>query len=263
MANWRDIQLGLTATLTLAAISVGWAGEVAPDAQAMFGKATVLIQEKKYAEALPLLRELALKMPDGPGVFGNLALVAMKLGNRELELQARLRYLELRPGEPREMAGVMQAYQALGKVKERDAQRERIFALWKSLPPADREKVKGYARDEFDAAGTHFVVTEYFEPAAPVNRVYRFDAVDASGRISYFFGLDSGDPTTNAARELSNIGKHERIYSLDRYETKGQVLNHATFGLMKAQPTYDTVRAMVIRVVEGRLPAISSSSRPQ
>jgi hypothetical protein len=262
MATWRNLRFGMAAVLALAAGARGWAAEVVPEIQTAFSKATGLIEEKRYAEALPLLRELALKVPDGPGIFGNLALVALKLGDRQLELQARLRYLELRPGEPREMAAVVQVYQALGKLKERDAQRDRIFALWKALPPADKEKIKGYDRDEFDAGGLHFIVTEYFEPAAPVNRLYRFDAVDASRRIHYFFALDSGDSTTSAAKELGNIPKDGRIYSLDRYETKGQTQNHATFGLMTKLPDYDTVRAMVLEAVAGRLPALSSSSRP-
>jgi hypothetical protein len=263
MTRWRTLRLGILAAAALAAGPLLQAAEPVPEIQQMFTKATSLIEQKKFAEALPLLRELALKVPDGPGIFGNLALVALRLGDRELELQARLRYLELRPGDPREMAGVMQAYQALGRLKERDAQRERIFTMWRALPAADREKVKGYDRDEFDAGGMHVIVTEYFEPAAPYNILYRFDAVDASRKTLYFFTLENGDATTNAAREMGSIRKDERIYSLDRYETRGQVNTHSTFGLMTKRPDYDTVRTMVINAVEGRLPASSSSSRKQ
>lgn len=262
MSTWRNLRFGVAAALVLAASPQAWPGEVSEDVQAKFSKATTLIQEKKFTEALPLLRELAVKVPDGPGIFGNLALVAHALGDRQLELQARLRYLELRPGDPKEMAGVMQAYQALGKLKERDAQREKIVALWNTLSPADKEKIKGYIRDEFDAAGMHFVVTEYLEPAAPVRLLYRFDVMDAAGKPAFIFGLESGDPTTNVARELGNIKPDERIYSLDRYETRGQASIHSTFGLMTKLPDYDTVRAMVVSAVEGRLPALSSSSRP-
>lgn len=257
MGKWRNFGLAMVGVLMLAGAAAVQAGEVTEDIQAKFLRANELMRQKKFAEALPLLRELSVKVPDGPGIFGNLAIVATELGNHQLALDARLRYLQLRPNEPAEMGGVMLSYQALGRLKERDAQRDRIFALWASMPAAEKAKVKGYVRDQFNAGGLHFVVTEFFEPLAPVNRFYQFDAQDVARRTVYFFGLESGDATTNVARDLGNIGKTERIYSLDKYQDK----THSTYGLMKSRPSYDTVRGMVISAAEGRLPATSSSTR--
>lgn len=260
--KWRNLRFGALAVLALAASERAAPAEAGSDVQALFAKANELLQEKKFAEALPLYQELAQKVPNGSGVFANMALAAEGMRDHELAVRARLRFLELRPDDPQQMGSLMGNYQALGKLAERDAQREKIFARWNALPPADKDRVKAYVRDEFDAGGVHFIVTEYFAPAAPVNRIYRFDAVDSARKILYFFGLETGDPTTNIARELGTIKKDERIYSLDRYETKGQMLHHASFGLMSRQPDYDTVRVMVVNAVEGRLPAASSSVRP-
>jgi len=46
----------------------------------------------------------------------------------------------------------------------------------------------------------------------------------------------------------------QRIYPLDGYWPGGA---HATYGFYKGTPTYETVRAVVIDVLEGRRRAIS------
>jgi tetratricopeptide (TPR) repeat protein len=262
MATWRILRFGVLAVAALAMGSTLQAAEAPPELQEMFSRANQLIEQKNYAEALPLLRDLALKAPDASGVFNNLGLVALRLGDRELQAQSLQRYLELRPDEPQSMTRLMRAYQALGKVKERDAQRERIFTVWKALPAAEKEKTRDYLRDEFDVGEVHIMVIEIFEPAAPMNILYRFEAEDASRKPLYVFTLETGDSDTKFARERGTLRNDERIYSLDRYENNGQVSRHSTFGLMSKRPDYDAVRAMVVDAVEGRLRPVTSSTRP-
>lgn len=258
MKTRHTIWTGLLAALLLPGPgSLTLAAEVAPAVQEKFTKATALLKENRFAEALPVFQELAQQLPDSPGVLGNLGVVATKLGNHQLALQSRLRYLQLQPGDPAVMSAVMQNYQALGKIAERDAQRERIFKLWESLPAETKAQAKGYVRDDFTAGGTRFIATEFFEPFAPMYRAYRFDALDGEGKVIWFIALESGDSSTKVARELGNIGKSERIWSVDKYQER----NHWSYGLMKSRPSYDTVRAMVVSVAEGKLAPMSSSSR--
>lgn len=232
--------------------------EQAPDeAQDRFAQAAALLQENKPAEALPLLRELATTSPEAPGVFWNLGMAATSVGEKQLALDAWLRFRALRPADLQGMSKVVQAYQALGMTSERDAQREQILAWRAALPAEERAKVGSYVRDQFDAGGLHFVVEEYFEPASPLRHVYRFHAVDAQQKLAYYFALESNESTERMARQLGNIGPEERLFSLDRFEAR----SHATYTFLKGQPPYDVVRTMVLDAVEGRLRPVTSSTR--
>jgi hypothetical protein len=80
--------------------------------------------------------------------------------------------------------------------------------------------------------------------------------LDASHKPLYYYALESDDSTSTIAAELGQIGKNDRIYSLDKYD--GQA--HSTYQLLKALPTYGAVRASVISAVEGKLHPVSSST---
>jgi hypothetical protein len=216
------------------------------------------MQHNQFAEALPLLQEVTGREPDRPGAFWNLGLAATAVGQKQLALDAWRRYHQLMPDDPQGTGKLIQAYQALGMTQERDALCDEIRTYRKALPPAEREKMPLFVRDQFDAAGTHFVVTEYFEPAAPLHHLYRFNALDASQKITYYFALESDDATTQLARQLHEVGPDERLYSIDRFGAGG---THATYAFMKALPSYDDTRALVVQAIEGRTKPASSSTK--
>ena len=254
MGTWRPLRYVLIATLALSPIA---GADDAPDAvQATFSSAVALLKADKFAEALPLLKELAVKAPDRPGVFWDLGIAATAVGDKQLALDAWLHYRDLKPDDVQALPKVIQGYQALGMTKERDSQRDRFLALRASLPAGERDKMAFYARDQFDAAGMHFVVLEYFEPHGPFGDLYRFEAVDSAHQPAYYFTLESDEKTTTTARQLGEIGKDERVYSLDKFEGR----THATFKLMRALPSYDTVRALVVDAAEGRIHPGASST---
>ena len=232
------------------------AGDAPDNVQTTFATAVALLQADKFAEALPLLRELARQAPDRPGVFWNLGIAATAVGEKQVALDAWLHYRDLKPDDAQAAARIIQSYQALGMTQERDAQRERLVALRASLPASEREKMPFYARDQFDAAGMHFVVLEYFEPHGPYGDLYRFEAVDAGHQLAYYFTIESDENTTAAARQLGEIRKDERIYSLDKFEGR----THSTFRLMNKLPPYDRIRAMVMDAAEGRIHPGASST---
>lgn len=239
-------------------VTPAWPAQPGPDeVQAQFAKAAALLQENKPAEALPLLRDLTTQAPEAAGVYWNLGMAATSVGEKQLALDAWLRFRALRPADLQGMSKVVQAYQALGMTRERDAQREQILAWRAALEQVERARITSYVRDQFDAGGLHFVVEEYFEPASPLRHVYRFHAVDAGQKLAYYFALESNESTEKMARQLGNIGPEERLFSLDRFESGG----HATYTFLKGQPPYDVVRTMVLDAVEGRLRPVSSSTR--
>jgi hypothetical protein len=247
MGSGRHLAFVLIAALGVSPLA--GAVDASDDVQATFTTAVGLLQADKFAEALPLLRQLATKAPDRPGVFWNLGIAATAVGEKQVALDAWLHYRDLKPDDVQGIAKMIQGYQGLGMTKERDAQREQLVALRSSLPAGDRDKLAFYARDQFDAGGMHFVVLEYFEPHGPYRDLYRFEAVDSKHQPAYYFSIESDENTTLTARQLGEIGKDDRIYSLDKFEGR----THSTFRLMKALPPYDTLGGMVMDAAEGHI----------
>ena len=226
---------------------VAQATDAPEDVQAVFSKAVQLLNAGHYAEAVPLLEDVTRRAPDRPGGFMNLGLAAAESGDHPLALRAWSRYHELVPDDTKAFGKIIQAYQALGQPKERDQVRDQLIAYRNSLPPEQREQFLFYIRDQFDVAGQRFMVFEYFEPKSPTRMYYKFLAVDANHKPVYNFTLTSGDADTSVAQQLGEVGKDDRIYALDRNEGTTSSL----CGMLTTL-SYDTVRSLVIKSVEGR-----------
>jgi tetratricopeptide (TPR) repeat protein len=253
---WNTVR----ALLVVAVIGLGiaHATDAPADVQAVFSRAAELVNGGHYTEALPLLKDLASQLPQSPAVFWNLGLAAAESRDERLALLAYSRYQELAPEERRGFYKLIQTCQALGRLKERDQVRAQLIAYRNALPPNERDQLAFYVRDQFDVAGQHFMVLEYFEPHSPMRLYYKFTSADSDHKAIYNFTLTSGDTETTAVRQLGHIGKDERLYGLDKNEDGKSTL----YGLMKSLPSYDEVRSRVIDAVtdavEGKpIPKIS------
>lgn len=233
--------------LLVATSTAAHATDAPEDVQTTFSKAVQLLNAGHYAEAVPLLEDVTSRAPDRPGGFMNLGLAAEESGDHHLALQAWSRYHELVPNDTKAFGKIIQAYQALGQPQERDRVREQLIAYRNSLPPEQQERFAFYIRDQFNVAGQHFMVFEYFEPKSPTRLYYKFQAVDTGHKPIYNFTLTSGDAETNVARELGQIGRDDRIYALD----KNQGTTSSLYGMLKTV-SYDDVKSIVIKAVEGQ-----------
>lgn len=193
-------------------------------------------------------RTLQGRSPQAPGAFSNLGLAAAESGDQRLALQAWSRYHELVPNDPKAFGKMIQAHQALGEFKERDQVREQLIAYRNALAPNERERLAFYVRDQFDVAGQHFMVLEYFEPKSPMRLYYKFTSVDSNHKAIYNFTLTSGDFETTTERQLGRIGEDDRFYGLDKNEDGKSTV----YDLLTSLPSYDVLRSLVIDAVEGR-----------
>jgi tetratricopeptide (TPR) repeat protein len=234
--------------LLAASLSLAHAADVPEDIQAVFSKAAQLLDAGHYAEAVPLLKDVTSRAPDRPGGFMNLGLAAAESGDHRLALQAWSRYHEMVPSDTKAFGKIIQALQALGQPRERDQVRDQLIAYRNSLPPEQREGFAFYVRDQFDVAGQHFIVLEYFEPKSPMRLYYKFAAVDNNHKAIYDFTLTSGDSETLAARQLGRIGQDDRFYGLDKNENGKSTV----YDLLTTAVSYDEVRSLVIAAMEGR-----------
>ena len=86
---------------------------------------------------------------------------------------------------------------------------------------------------------------------------YRFFVVESSGREDYFVSLGSYDDTTEIARELGEIRKDQRAYHVDKYDGN----EHETFAHFNEQPAYESVREIVVDVLNAKRSPISRSRK--
>jgi hypothetical protein len=88
---------------------------------------------------------------------------------------------------------------------------------------------------------------------------YRFEVSGKKGEKSLFrITLGSYDFSTQAARQLGQIEKDERMFHLDSYAGR----DHATFAMIGAKPlSYEQTRKLVVEIIEGKRRPISGSSR--
>ncbi|MBN2382431.1 tetratricopeptide repeat protein [bacterium] len=222
-----------------------------------FRQATDLMEAGKYAEAIPLLDRVLVAYPDDPSVLWNIGIATVEAGNHSRALDAWQRYRLKAPKDWRALAKIIQSYQALAQLDNRDAAREELLTHWKTVLSKEEKSPLYYCREQFSVAGRKVLALEYFDPSGPRRIYYRFSVTDSSGREDYYISLGSYDTTTEIARELGEIGNDQRAYHIDKYDGP----EHKTFTHFNEEPKYDAVRKIVVNILQGNCNAISGSRK--
>src|SRR5690606_22361089 len=140
----------------------------------------------------------------------------------------------------------------LGKVNERNTERDELFALKKKGSVPDLNEQTEYCRDRFSIGGREVMAFELFEFKGPRGIRYIFRILDEAGeREDYRISLGSYD-MTNAIWQETAKPKPEngvRLFHLDGYFRNG---GHATYGMFPGEPTYEATKKMVIDILEKR-----------
>jgi tetratricopeptide (TPR) repeat protein len=225
--------------------------------EAAFDRAVKLMEAGRYAEAIPLLKEAQEAYPSNPNVLWNLGIASAEIGDHPLALATWKLYRNAKPDDWRARAKLIQSYQALGRTAERDQERAALIEFRKALPAKLAESMPSYCREQFNAGNRKVLAFELFEPKSPKRIYLRFSVLDESGKEEYFISLGSYDSTTDIARELGEIAKDARAFHLDRYDRVG----HATFAHFNNFPSYESVRAMVVDILDGKRRPLSSTSK--
>lgn len=210
-----------------------------PDDLARFDRAVDLSVSRRYHEAIALMEQIRVREPDNPGVLWNLGVWYFETGRLSdaLDTWNALRVID--PEDWRVRAKLVQVYQALGRLDQRDVER---VALLEQRSEIDADM---YCRDQFDVDRRRVMAFEYFEPGGANRVILRFAVLDEDGEESYHYSLGSRDSTTRMAREAGQIGPGERMYHLDRVE--GEI--RSSYGFYLRQPSYDVVRERVERAM--------------
>jgi hypothetical protein len=156
---------------------------------------------------------------------------------------------------------LIQAYEASGQRKERDAERARLIKLRKGSSDAGLRKLRFYCRDQFVVSKARVMVFEYFELEGDEAVRWSFNVFNADGRsVKARYTLGSFRITNAIAREQKLIKPGERLFHLDGYQQDGQA--HEFFASFVGEPDYDRVKAAVLEILQGKRKPRSGTLSP-
>jgi tetratricopeptide (TPR) repeat protein len=244
--------VAVVALLALSAPSVVLAQHKAQSedaAEKAFQGGNGLMQQGKYCEALARYQEGLAISPDASPILYNAGLAAHRCKDyaAAVKLWGRLKALD--PEDWQVRAKLVQGYQALGQLRERDAERAALFELRKRGANEELSKRIEYCREQFEAGGEKVMAFEHFELKGERALRYVFSILnDAGDAEKHRISLGSYDSTNQFWHETAKPRPKddERLFHLDGYYDWG----HATYGMYFPEPSYEEIRKVVIEILE-------------
>lgn len=254
------IPLGLLACLSLPGSAVPQETTPTPSpasssAESDFKKGVELIEKHRYTEALPLFEKVMQAEPKEPSVLWNTGVTAQYCGNYPLALRAWKGMREVEPQNWKVRCKLIQVYQAMGSVAERDSERSLLLDLRKKSPTVVKDDA--FCCDQFAFKDLYVLGYEAFDFTGDRAVKYTFYVTDLQREKNlYRLSWGSYEATTQIARQLGEIQSDQRIYHLDYY-APGE---HRTYAFTEKEPDYEQAKTVILEILEGKRKALSGSS---
>jgi len=217
-----------------------------------------MMEAKKYCEALVAYRAGLAIDPKNSDLLYNAGLAALQCRDFDAALDLLSRLKALAPDDWQVRAKLVQTYQTLGKIAERDRERAGLFELRKSGTNQDLSAQSEYCRERFEAGGERVMAFEHFEMKGERAVKYVFDVMNETGDAAkYQISLGSYDLTNEVWHQSTKPTPPAdvRLFHLDGY---GENI-HFTYAMFPGEPTYDEVRALVVKILKKEFKPVSSS----
>ena len=117
----------------------------------------------EHNEALEKYQRMLATDPDNRVALFNAGLAAYLLGRPEQSVAYWTRLKELAPEDWRVRSKLIQAYQALGRGRERDDERAGLLQVRSVTQDEELRRTKKYCRDQFTVGDSQILVFEFFE----------------------------------------------------------------------------------------------------
>jgi tetratricopeptide (TPR) repeat protein len=225
----------------------------------IFDAANALMEQSKYAEALVRYKEALALAPDESALLFNGGLAAYQSKDFETAASLWQHLTKVDASDWHARAKLIQAYQALGKLPERDAARAELFKKWQSGENAELSKQFEYCREQFEVNKYKVMAFEYFELKGDRALRYVFSILNESGDDEDFrISLGSYELDNAIWRETTKPEPKpgERLFHLDGYFKWG----HATYGMFAREPSYEEMRSSVVKILEDKVKPVSTST---
>lgn len=217
---------------------------------AMYRLAMLLGERGDHAGSAVVWGRLAAAEPDREVALWNQGQELQIAGDAAGARAVFERVAVTHPEDWKALAKIVQLTQAQGDLVARDATIARLRELRASGTLSSLRDASLYVRDQFDRAGRHVLVLEYFELRPDQPKIYVFVMQDpGSGEEVSRLTFGSMELDTQIARELREIDPDERSYYLDADWPGG----HANFGMWRKRLSYDEVRAVALRIIDGEV----------
>jgi tetratricopeptide (TPR) repeat protein len=233
--------------------------DIARRADEAFHAGNALMDKKNYCEASTRYQEGLASSPDDTSLLYNGGVAAFQCKQYQVAVNLWNRLKELDPADWQTRAKPIQAYQALGDLPKREAERAALLDFRKQDPNSELAKQVEYCRDQFEAGSEKVMAFEQFELKGDLALRYVFSVLDESRKAEkYRLSLGSYDITNAFWHETTKPRPKDsdRLFHLDGYYEWG----HATYGMYFPEPSYDQVRATVIEVLEKKINPSSTST---
>jgi len=173
--------------------------------------------------------------------------------------------LELDADDATIHALLLQAYAQTGDAKKRDEQRAILRGFHSDGKHPDFTQSMGFMIETFPVRDRVVQAIEFYEPAGKFHFYYRFNVFDTDGHLQSFYALESddADQAMFAQQHPKEAAAGERRFSIDVYARNPQgapMQGLVTF--IDGQPTYDDLRARILKILENAKPAATPAPQP-
>jgi tetratricopeptide (TPR) repeat protein len=232
-----------------------------PDAQinpAAEAKVIASLEARNFNAALTGAKAILADSPNSPKANKLVGVVLLDQQKPAQALPYFQKALQLAPNDPTVHGLLLQAYAQSGDDVHRDEQRAILRGYHSDGKHPNFAQIPSFLIETIPVGDKTVQASEYYEPFGQFHFYYRFNIFDANEHLEGFIALESddADQPLYAKAHPKQAAAGERRFSLDGYSKSadGHVLQ-ALYTFYDGQPSYNTVRALVIKLVqEGKSP---------
>jgi tetratricopeptide (TPR) repeat protein len=162
--------------------------------------------------------------------------------------------LSLDANDPSVHALMLQAYAQAGDAKNRDAQRDILRTYHSDGQHPDFSRSMGFMVETIHHHDKLVQAIEFYAPMGKDHFYYRFNVFNPDGHLTSFLVLqsDEADQADYAKQHAKEAAAGGRRFSIDLYTQNEQKQTvQSVMAYLDSQPSYDDLRARVIKIVDG------------
>ena len=167
----------------------------------------------ELSRAIDLLNELEKHEKSTAAIYWNLGIWHADLQQHREAIVAWQKLRKLYPENWRVATKLIQSYQTMGDLANRDQERETLFRLWRSKTDGELSKQPDYCREQFVIGKQRVMVFEVFEPSGDFAILHFFYLLGSEGKVASRYSLGSYETTNRYLRETGVLKGREDLPS--------------------------------------------------
>jgi tetratricopeptide (TPR) repeat protein len=236
------------------------------DIDVLLEKADALLEQKKYAEALKIYKQVLAIDAKSDEALWNGGLSASKINDYKTAEALYLGFKKQHPKDGSVMERLIQLYETTGEAKKRDAERLSIIALHRRKEDtSDLATQRLFCRERYTYKDLNIFACEYFSlvprseedaygTLAPQYLFLVDDPKDESNRIRIEVGWDS------VKKDAKGEYQAGQGFYFDAYYRKGDWERKA-FGVFEKEIPYADIKKHIVAILEGKVSPTGGTRR--